>query len=63
LIQDLLEKCASVKTKRLFMYLAEKHKHAWVSKLNCEKVDFGTGKRALCNNGHYDSKYKIVVPK
>ena len=63
LIQDLLEKCASVKTKRLFMYLAEKHKHEWVSKLNCEKVDFGTGKRALCNNGHYDSKYKIVVPK
>ena len=62
-IQELLEKCASVKAKRLFMYLAGKHNHAWVNKVNCEKVDFGIGKRALCNNGHYDSQYKIVVPK
>lgn len=62
-IQELLEKCNSVKAKRLFMYLAEKHNHAWVNKLNLEKVGFGTGKRALCNNGHYDGKYRIVVPK
>lgn len=62
-IQELLEKCGSVKAKRLFMYLAEKHNHAWVNKLNLEKVNFGTGKRALCNNGHYDSKYRIVVPE
>ena len=63
IVQELLEKCGSVKTKRLFMYLAEKHNHAWVKKLNLEKVNFGTGKRSLCNNGHYNSKYKIVVPK
>jgi hypothetical protein len=63
IVQELLEKCGSIKAKRLFMYLAEKHNHAWVNKLNSEKVDFGTGKRALCNNGQYNSKYKIVVPK
>lgn len=63
MVQDLLEKCGSVKAKRLFMYLAEKHNHTWVNKLNLEKVSFGTGKRSLCKNGHYDSKYKIVVPK
>ena len=63
MVQELLEKCGSVKTKRLFMYLAEKHNHAWVKKLNLDKVNFGTGKRSLCNNGYYDSKYKIVVPK
>ena len=63
LVQELLEKCGSVKVKRLFMYLAEKHDHSWVKKLNLEKVNFGTGKRSLCNEGHYDSKYKIVVPK
>ncbi|MCK4829595.1 type IV toxin-antitoxin system AbiEi family antitoxin [bacterium] len=62
-VQDLLEKCGSVKTKRLFMYLGEKHNHAWANKLNLKKVSFGTGKRSLCKNGHYDSKYKIVVPK
>ncbi|OGS27814.1 MAG: hypothetical protein A2297_04845 [Elusimicrobia bacterium RIFOXYB2_FULL_48_7] len=63
MVQDLLEKCGSVKAKRLFMYLAEKHNHSWIKKLNLEKVNFGTGKRSLCNNGRYDSKYKIVVPK
>ncbi|MBL7071437.1 MAG: type IV toxin-antitoxin system AbiEi family antitoxin [Candidatus Omnitrophica bacterium] len=63
LIQSLLEKCRSVKTKRVFMYLAEKHKHLWVNKLDLGNVDFGRGKRALCKNGHYDKKYKIVVPK
>ncbi|MBU1086589.1 MAG: type IV toxin-antitoxin system AbiEi family antitoxin [Candidatus Omnitrophica bacterium] len=63
MVQELLEKCGSVKAKRLFMYLAEKHNHAWVKKLNPEKVNFGTGKRSLCNDGHYDSKYKIVVSR
>ena len=63
IVQELLEKCGSIKAKRLFMYLAEKHNHAWVKKLNLEKINFGTGKRSLCNNGHYDGKYKIVVPK
>jgi len=63
LVQELLEKCRSVKAKRVFMYLAEKHKHAWVSKLALGKVDFGTGKRSFSRNGHYDSKYKIVIPE
>ena len=63
MVQYLLEKCGSVKAKRLFMYLAEKHNHAWVNRINLEKVSFGTGKRSLSKNGHYDKKYKIVVPK
>ena len=63
MVQDLLEKCQSVKAKRLFMYIAEKHDHAWVGKIDLKRVDFGSGKRALCKNGYYDSKYKIVVPK
>ncbi|MFH1665803.1 MAG: type IV toxin-antitoxin system AbiEi family antitoxin [Candidatus Omnitrophota bacterium] len=63
MVQELLEKCGSVKAKRLFMYLAEKHDHAWVKKVNLEKVDFGKGKRSLCNNGRYNSKYKLVIPK
>jgi len=63
LVQELLEKCNSVKTKRLFMHLAEKHNLDWVEKLDLKKVDFGKGKRSLCRNGYYDGKYKIVVPK
>ncbi len=63
MVQGLLEKCRSVKAKRLFMYLAEKCDHPWVKKLDFERVNLGKGKRSLCNKGRYDSKYKIVVPK
>lgn len=63
LVQKLLEECSSVKAKRLFMYLAEKHEHTWVKKIYMAKVDLGKGKRAFCKNGRYDPKYKIVVPK
>lgn len=62
LVQGLLERCGSVKAKRLFLYLAEKHEHAWVKKLDTRKVDLGRGKRSVCKNGRYDRKYKIVVP-
>ncbi|MDP8299653.1 MAG: type IV toxin-antitoxin system AbiEi family antitoxin [Candidatus Tantalella remota] len=63
LIQELLEKCNSVKTKRLFMYLAEKHHHAWAKRVDLKNVDFGTGNRSFCRSGHYNKKYKIVIPK
>ena len=32
LVQELLERCVSVKAKRLFLYFAEKHHHMWVGK-------------------------------
>lgn len=63
ILQDLLERCRSIKAKRLFMYLAEKHQHSWVNRLDLTRVDFGRGKRSICKGGRYDSKYKIVVPK
>lgn len=63
LVQELLEKCNSVKTKRLFMYLAEEQNHAWLKKLDLSKVDFGKGNRSLCPAGQYNKKYQLVVPK
>lgn len=62
LVQSLLEKCASVKVKRLFMLLAENCKHPWVRKVDLSKVDFGKGKRTLVKGGRFDPKYKITVP-
>ncbi len=61
-VQALLETCASVKVKRLFMFLAENCKHAWAGKVDLSKVDFGKGKRALVKGGRFDSKYQITVP-
>lgn len=63
LVQTLLEHCASVKVKRLFMVLAERCKHAWVNKLDLSHVEFGKGKRMLLKGGRFDSKYSITVPE
>ncbi len=63
LVQELMEKCTSVKVKRLFMYMAEKANHDWVNYINLEKIDFGKGKRSLVKNGIYIPKYQITVPK
>lgn len=61
-VQTLLEHCASVKVKRLFMVLAESCQHAWARKLDLKKVDFGKGKRMLIRGGRLDSKYNISIP-
>jgi len=63
IVQELLEKCESIKVKRLFLYLAEKVKHDWFSLLELEKINLGKGKRSIIKNGIYNSKYMITVPK
>lgn len=61
LVQKLLEGCTSVKTKRLFMHVAERIGHSWLSHLELSKVDFGSGIRSIHAGGRLDSKYKLVV--
>jgi hypothetical protein len=63
LVQDLLLNCNSVKVKRLFMYMAEKHAYPWVGQVDTSKVDFGRGNRSVVAHGTLDKKYKITVPK
>jgi len=62
LVQSLLESCASVKVKRLFLHLAEKHAHAWLKQLKPRKISLGSGKRTLVAGGRFDKKYQITVP-
>ena len=62
ILGKLLIECKSVKTKRLFLHLAEKHNHAWFRRLDLSKVDLGSGKRQIVTNGRLDSKYLITVP-
>jgi len=61
-LQSLLEQCSSVKVKRLFLHLAERHNHAWFQSLVLTKVSLGSGKRALVAGGRLDPKYLITVP-
>jgi hypothetical protein len=58
----LLGHCSSVKVKRLFLHLAEKHNHAWFKSLDLTKVSLGSGKRVLVAGGRLDPKYLITVP-
>lgn len=63
LVQSLLEECNSVKVKRLFLFMAEKHDHTWVKELNLEKINLGSGKRVIVEDGTLDKKYNITIPK
>ena len=58
----LLRHCRSIKAKRLFLALAERHRHAWLSHVPLESVDLGRGKRALVPGGRLHPTYQITLP-
>ena len=61
-VQQLLEKCRSVKAKRLFLYMAEKANHPWLKRLDLSKIDIGSGRRMIVPKGKFVSKYNITIP-
>lgn len=62
-VQKLLENCRSIKTKRLFLYFAERAEHSWFKYIDQSKINLGSGNRSISNNGVLTSKYKLVLPK
>lgn len=63
LLQKLLVACTSFKTRRVFLYMAEKENWDWLKRLNLSRIDLGRGPRTIVEKGTYDSKYQITVPK
>lgn len=63
MLQRLLADCRSAKVKRLFFFFAERHKHAWLDRLDRNAFDFGKGNRRLVKGGRYDAVHQITVPK
>ncbi len=53
----------SIKSKRLFMWLAQRYQHAWLKHLTPQDYDFGSGKRELARDGRLDKTWNITVPK
>lgn len=62
-VQELLEACTSVKVKRLFLFLAKKAQHQWLTFIDQKKVSLGKGDRSITKGGVYDSEFHIVIPK
>jgi hypothetical protein len=63
LVSRLLRECTSIKVKRLFLALAERHNHAWFKHLDLTGVDLGSGNRVLGVNERLHPKYRISLPK
>ena len=61
-MSDLLKACQSIKAKRLFLWFAERHGHAWFPQLDLQGVRLGSGKRMLAKGGRLDHSYGITVP-
>lgn len=61
-LEMLLHHCHSVKAKRLFLALAERHGHAWYSHLSLGDVNLGCGKRSLVPGGRLHPNYQITLP-
>jgi hypothetical protein len=62
-LHTLLVDCRSVKVKRLFLWFAERHNHAWLKELDRRDIDLGRGKRMLARGGKLDPKFNITVPE
>ena len=62
-LQKLLANCRSIKVKRLFFFFADRHKHAWLKRIERDSVDLGAGKRMLARGGRLDRTYQITVPE
>lgn len=62
-LHKLLVDCRSVKVKRLFLWFAERHNHAWLNQLDRKDIDLGRGKRMLVRGGKLDPKFNITVPE
>ena len=58
----LLRHCRSIKAKRVFLALADRHRHAWLTHVPLEGVELGRGKRALVPGGRLHPTYQITLP-
>jgi hypothetical protein len=62
-INTLLTACASIKVKRLFLFLADLHDYPWFSKVERRQLNPGSGKRVITKGGVLDKQFMITVPE
>ena len=62
-LMTLLAACRSVKVRRLFFVFADRHEHGWRKHLGTERIDLGSGPRALVPGGRFHPAYGVSVPE
>ena len=62
-VQSLLNRSKTIKTNRLFLFLANYYKHPWASRVDESQVNLGSGKRQVVTGGMFDHSYQITVPE
>lgn len=62
-MQQLLMVATSVKVKRLFLFFADRHRLQWLSRIDRDKIELGSGKRVIAKGGKLDKTYQITVPE
>jgi hypothetical protein len=58
-----LQRCRSIKVRRLALWMGERHRQPWLSKLDRSRLDLGSGKRSLAPGGRLIKQYGITVPQ
>ncbi len=62
-LQRLLSLRANFRIARIFGWFAERHSHAWFSAMDWTRIGLGDGKRKIVENGRYNRRWRITVPK
>lgn len=62
-MQLLLEECFSIKAKRLFLCLAERHNLSCFQELTLKDLEIGSGKMIIAGGGDYQAKWRLSLPK
>ncbi len=62
ILQELLEKCSSMRVKNIFRALALHFEHKWLNSLDLSKISFGSYSPSFSKRGSM-AKYKIKLPE
>lgn len=61
-LQRILSASQSVKTNRVFMFLAQRNQHKWFERLQIAEIKMGVGTRQIEVGGRLNSEFQITVP-
>ena len=61
-MNTLLRRCGSIKTKRMFMWFAERNGFECLDAIDLDAINLGSGRRQIFKGGQLDTKYNITMP-